>query len=106
MSKPAQAPSKALIVTPQQFALEQKWAQDNKLTPYNSSDPSLYPIAMSQPPSPEEANPLRPLIRPQVRERWTARAALTACWVALATTPTWWLMPATRWRRPSAVASI
>ena len=72
MSKPAQAPSKALIVTPQQFALEQKWAQDNKLTPYNSSDPSLYPIAMSQPPSPEEANPLRPLIRPQVRERWTA----------------------------------
>jgi phage gp29-like protein len=63
---------KSLIVTPQQFALEKKWANASKMTPQNTRDPSLYPIAMSEQPTPEQANPMRPLILPQVRERWTS----------------------------------
>jgi len=60
-------PAKSLIVTPAQYALEKKYAAQNL-----NADPSLYPIAMSQEPTPEQANPLTQLIRPQVRERWTA----------------------------------
>ncbi len=63
---------KPLIVTPAQFALEKKWADAGKMTPQNTRDPSLYPIAMSEQPTPDQANPLRPLILPQVRERWTS----------------------------------
>lgn len=65
-------PAKPLIVTPAQYALEKKWADASKMTPQNTLDPSLYPIAMSERPTPDQANPLRPLILPQVRERWTA----------------------------------